>query len=56
MKNQPNDLSLIRSATVPYMYIYSTFGSKVNKFERKKSEKNEKIAKALKVAGNYPNI
>ena len=29
----------------PYLYIFSTFGSKINKFERKKSEKNEKIPK-----------
>ena len=27
------------------IYIFSTFGSKINKFERKKSEKNEKIPK-----------
>jgi hypothetical protein len=29
----------------PYLY-FSTFGSKINKFGRKKSEKNEKISKA----------
>jgi hypothetical protein len=38
------------------IYIFSTFGSKINKFERKKSEKNKKRSKNLKVAGNYPNI
>jgi hypothetical protein len=27
------------------IYIFSTFGSKTNEFERKKSEKNEKIPK-----------
>jgi hypothetical protein len=27
------------------IYIFSTFGSKINEFERKKSEKNEKIPK-----------
>ena len=36
------------------IYIFSTFGSKINEFERKKSEKNEKKSKSLKVAGNYP--
>jgi uncharacterized protein (DUF2225 family) len=36
--------------------IFSTFGSKINKFGRKKPEKNEKNSKNLKVAGNYPNI
>ena len=36
----------------PYIF-FSTFGSKINEFERKKSEKN---SKNLKVAGNYPNI
>jgi hypothetical protein len=30
------------------IYIFSTFGSKINEFEWKKLEKN------LKVAGNYP--
>ena len=29
----------------PYTYIFATFGSKIIKFERKKSEKNEKIPK-----------
>jgi hypothetical protein len=38
------------------IYIFSTFGSKIDKFERKESEKNKKIPKNLKVAGNYPNI
>jgi hypothetical protein len=37
------------------IYIFSTFGSKINEFERKKLEKNEKNSKNLKVAGNYPN-
>ena len=32
---------------------FATFHSKINKFEQKKSEINEKN---LKVAGNYPNI
>ena len=27
------------------IYIFSTFGSKINEFERKKSEKNKKIPK-----------
>ena len=27
------------------IYIFSTFGSKINKFEQKKLEKNEKIPK-----------
>jgi hypothetical protein len=35
------------------IYISSTFGSKINEFERKELEKN---SKNLKVAGNYPNI
>ena len=30
--------------------------SKINEFERKKSEKKQKNSKNLKVAGNYPNI
>ena len=38
------------------IYIFSTFGSKINEFERKKSEKKRKNSKNLKVAGNYPNI
>jgi hypothetical protein len=38
------------------IYIFSTFGSKINEFERKKPGKNRKNAKNLKVAGNYPNI
>ena len=29
----------------PYIYVFSIFGSKINEFERKKSEKNEKIPK-----------
>jgi hypothetical protein len=37
-------------------YIFSIFGSKINKFELKKPEKTEKIPKNLKVAGNYLNI
>jgi uncharacterized protein (DUF2225 family) len=36
--------------------IFSTFGSKINEFERKKSEKKQKNSKILKVAGNYPTI
>ena len=39
----------------PYTF-FSTFGSKINEIERKKYEKNEKIQKKLKVAGNNPNI
>ena len=39
----------------PYTF-FSTFGSKINEIERKKYEKNKKIQKKLKVAGNYPNI
>ena len=39
----------------PYIF-FSTFGSKINKFERKKSEKNKKKSKNLKGAGNYPHI
>ena len=31
------------------MGVFSTFGSKINEFERKKSEKNEKILKTLKL-------
>jgi hypothetical protein len=38
------------------IYIFSTFGSKINEFEQKKLEKNEQIPKDLKVASNYPNI
>jgi hypothetical protein len=34
------------------IYIFFTFGSKINEFERKKWEKK---SKNLKVAGNYPN-
>jgi 3-oxoacyl-[acyl-carrier-protein] synthase III len=38
------------------IYIFSTFGSKINEFERKKiQKKNSKNLKNLKVAGNYPN-
>jgi uncharacterized protein (DUF2225 family) len=36
--------------------IFSTFGSKINEFDWKKSEKIEKNSKNLKVADNYPNI
>jgi hypothetical protein len=32
------------------IYIFSNFGSKINEFERKKSENPPKVA------GNYPNI
>ena len=28
-----------------YIFFFSTFGSKINEFERKKSEKNKKIPK-----------
>jgi hypothetical protein len=38
------------------IHIFSAFGSKINKFKWKKLEKNKKIPKNLKVAGNYPNI
>ena len=38
------------------IYIFSTFGSKTNKFEQKKLETNEKKSKNLKVAGKYPKI
>jgi hypothetical protein len=31
------------------LYIFSIFGSKINEFERKKSEKNEKIPKTYKL-------
>jgi hypothetical protein len=31
------------------IYFFSTFGSKINKFERKKSEKNEKNPKTQKL-------
>jgi hypothetical protein len=31
------------------IYIFSTFGSKINEFERKKLEKNRKIPKTLKL-------
>jgi hypothetical protein len=34
------------------IYIFSTFGSKINKFGRKKLEKNRKNSKNLKVAGD----
>jgi hypothetical protein len=34
------------------IYIFSTFGSKINEFKPKKSEKNKKKSKNLKVAGN----
>jgi hypothetical protein len=37
------------------IYIFSTFGSKLNEFKQKKLEKT-KNSKNLKVAGNYPNI
>jgi hypothetical protein len=36
--------------------FFTTFGSKINEFGRKKSEKNKKIPKNLKVAGNCPRI
>jgi hypothetical protein len=36
------------------IYIFSTFISKINKFERKKIRKKTKKSKNLKVAGNYP--
>jgi hypothetical protein len=35
---------------------FSTFGSKINEFERKKLEKKQRKSQKLKVAGNYPNI
>ena len=35
------------------IYIFSTFGSKINEFEQKKLEKTEKIPKTQKVAGKY---
>ena len=39
------------------IYIFSTFGSKINEFERKKLEKKKrKKSKNLKVASNHPNI
>jgi hypothetical protein len=38
------------------IYFFSTFGSKINEFEQKKSEKKEKNSENLKVAGNYPCI
>ena len=38
------------------IYVYFTSEPKINEFERKKLEKNEKIPETLKVAGNYPNI
>ena len=31
------------------IHFFSTFGSKINEFERKKSEKNEKIQKTSKL-------
>jgi hypothetical protein len=37
------------------IYIFSTFGSKINEFQQKKRKKRKK-SKSLKVAGNYPNI
>jgi hypothetical protein len=40
------------------IYIFSTFCSKINEFERKKLEKigkKQKNSKNLKVTGNYPN-
>jgi hypothetical protein len=36
------------------IYIFSTFGSKINKFKRKKSEKNKKIPKTLKLQAITP--
>ena len=39
----------------PYLF-FSAFGLKINKFGRKKSGKNKKNSKNLKVAGNYPSI
>jgi hypothetical protein len=38
------------------IYIFSTFGSKINEFERKKSEKKRKNSKNPEVAGTYPII
>ena len=38
------------------IYSFSTFGSQINQFERKKLGKRQKNSKNLKVAGNYPNI
>jgi hypothetical protein len=38
------------------IYIFSTFGSKINEIEQKRLETNEKIPKNLKAAGKYPNI
>ena len=38
------------------MYIFSTLGSKINEFMRKKIRKKRKNSKNLKVTGNYPNI
>jgi hypothetical protein len=31
------------------IYFFSTFGSKINQFERKKSDKNKKIPKTKKL-------
>ena len=44
----------LRSVTP--IYFFFSFGSKINKFEQKKSEKNKINSKNLKVAGNHPNI
>jgi hypothetical protein len=38
------------------IYFVSTFGSKINDFERKTPGKKRKNSKNLKVAGNYHNI
>jgi hypothetical protein len=38
------------------IYIFSTFGSKINEFEQKKIGKIRKNSKNPKVAGNYPKI
>jgi len=35
-----------------HIYIFSTFDSKINDFELKKLEKNQKNSRHLKVAGN----
>ena len=38
------------------MYIFFTFCSKINEFERKKSEKNEKIPKIRAFKVDYFNF
>ena len=50
------EISGTKSVEKTPVYIFSTFGSKINKFERKKSEKKRKNSKNLKDADNYPNI